>query len=424
MHMSRARKLIVAGFFFVGVGLAMFPPLARTQTQPEVQFLGRLSAKTKPEVSVFHLTVTEPGSSHGRDISLSVCGKVSPQELAKRLNRVVRLHGHFLGTGAPTDGFCATQLDFSPADGELTELPQIVSAQAISADKSVIIGHGPVSASNPDGTGHAFKYSHGQYTDLGTLGGAWSRAAGVSADGSVIVGSSFTQDSKGRAFRYSGGTMASLGSLGDWSKATGVSGDGKIIVGSTSVPDGSIHAFRYANGQMTDLGNMGGVKSYATAVSADGSTIVGYIITESQQHQAVTYSNGKATLIQMGFNSEAYAVSADGAVVVGWAEVHTRGGSGPTTPVRRPLVYSKGTPTILDTPQPQENSFATGVSADGSVVVGYILDRSFVYTEGTLTLLPLQNASAQAVSSDGQAVVGGLAGLLSPYQPPRGFLFQ
>ena len=52
-------------------------------------------------------------------------------------------------------------------------------------------------------------------TDLGTLGGNYSYANLVSADGSVVVGFSYDSSSQGRAFRWtSAGGMTDLGTLG------------------------------------------------------------------------------------------------------------------------------------------------------------------------------------------------------------------
>jgi probable HAF family extracellular repeat protein len=181
---------------------------------------------------------------------------------------------------------------------------------------------------------------------------------------------------------------------------------------------------------MTDLGNMGGLDSWATAVSANGLVIAGYVQTRSPyRYVAFTYSNGKVTRFREEANSQPAAVSADGSVVVGWTETGVN-----NVLHKAPFVFSKGTVTVLDTehldtPYQGQNSFGTGVSADGSVVVGYVeaghigSNPAFVYTEGTVTLLPLSDAHAYGVSADGQAMVGRIADSAS--HPKRaGFLFQ
>ena len=68
-------------------------------------------------------------------------------------------------------------------------------------------------------------------TRLGTMQRVLSRAVGVSADGSVVVGMVETTAGQLRAFRWTAQTgMQDLGTLGgDESEAVGVSTDGKIV---------------------------------------------------------------------------------------------------------------------------------------------------------------------------------------------------
>jgi probable HAF family extracellular repeat protein len=73
-------------------------------------------------------------------------------------------------------------------------------------------------------------------TNLGSLMGT-SNAAGVSGDGSVVVGTSDYVPFPGgsRPFRWtSGGGMTNLGTLGGiYGGASGVSGDGLVVVGAS-----------------------------------------------------------------------------------------------------------------------------------------------------------------------------------------------
>ncbi|WP_076593766.1 hypothetical protein [Herminiimonas arsenitoxidans] len=71
--------------------------------------------------------------------------------------------------------------------------------------------------------------------ELGTLGGSTSFARGVSSNGDVVIGDSFTNgDVFIRAFRWSAanGTMTDLGTLGgDSSVAFAVNSTGTVVVG-------------------------------------------------------------------------------------------------------------------------------------------------------------------------------------------------
>ena len=78
---------------------------------------------------------------------------------------------------------------------------------------------------------HAFLYSGGVMTDLGTLpGGTYSCATGINNNGQ-IVGYSNTASGPIHAFLYSGGKMTDLGTLpgGDNSEATGINDSGQIV---------------------------------------------------------------------------------------------------------------------------------------------------------------------------------------------------
>jgi chitinase len=60
---------------------------------------------------------------------------------------------------------------------------------------------------------HAFLYSGGSMSDLGTLGGARSGADGINNSGQV-TGFADLSNGTTHAFLYSGGSMSDLGTLG------------------------------------------------------------------------------------------------------------------------------------------------------------------------------------------------------------------
>ncbi|MBU1002452.1 MAG: autotransporter domain-containing protein [Proteobacteria bacterium] len=229
----------------------------------------------------------------------------------------------------------------------------------VSADGTTVVGY----VSN-----EAALWSDGTLTGLGFLDTTgtyeFSRAYGVSADGSVVVGDSSDSDNKTQAFRWSGGTMTGLGFLDTtykYSSATGVSANGSVVVGDSSDSADNRRAFRWteSSGVMTDLGTLGGHdRSGANAVSADGLVVVGDC-----------YDSGYS-------NYEAFRWVSDGTATGG-------------------TMASLG---FLDTSGTYTVSHAYGVSSDGSVVVGYSYDSD-------------DNVQAFRWVSDGSASGGSMAGL-------------
>jgi probable HAF family extracellular repeat protein len=166
--------------------------------------------------------------------------------------------------------------------------------------------------------------------DLGTLGGAESSAAAVSADGRVIVGQAHSEIGEWRAVRWIDGTMQDLGTLGGtWAEAFGVSADGSVVVGWAEHPSGAMSDFRGKEGEgMEDLGTLGGAQSKALAVSADGSLVVGWSDTPYGTRRAFRWaeSTGMEDLTEVYRRllpdgselREARAITPDGRFIVGW----------------------------------------------------------------------------------------------------------
>ncbi len=259
-------------------------------------------------------------------------------------------------------------------------------ARSVSMDGSVVVGE----ARAVGGITRAFRWTAaGGMQDLGTLGGPWSVATGVSADGSIVVGTASTQDIwfgdyQTRAFRWTAvGGMQNLGTLprGDWSGANGVSADGSVVVGwsYTSGATGK-RAFRWtADGGMQDLGTLNGYgDSEAYGVSADGSVIVGWssaidgtrVVTRAFRWTAAGGMQNLGTLPRAWW-SVAYAVSADGSVVVGTAgpffdgDTHAFRWTAERGMEDLNQVYASVIPAgwVLEA--------ATAISPDGRYIVGY-----------------------------------------------------
>jgi probable HAF family extracellular repeat protein len=242
--------------------------------------------------------------------------------------------------------------------------------------------------------------------DLGELltGKIESEARAASADGSVVVGDSKVEDPNDpakdvkEAFIWEDGVMTGLGFLEIAtdkveSAATAVSDDGLVVAGRSKVTDPNDagrsvkQAFIWEDGVMTALGFLAddGVdyESEAFGISGDGYVVVGkakntdpYDATKSIK-EAFIWEDGVMT--GLGFlqddtskvESEAKAASYDGSVVVGNSKVDDP--NDVTKSVKEAFIWEDGVMTglgfLADAAGPFESK-ATGVSADGSVVVG------------------------------------------------------
>jgi probable HAF family extracellular repeat protein len=162
-----------------------------------------------------------------------------------------------------------------------------------------VAGYSTLSDSN--GPYHAFLVHNGRMADLGSLAANGSSEADGINNFGEIVGWSNVVTSAGNvvqhAFLVSGGKMMDLGTLGsNYSAATGINNLHQVVGGS-DLANGSIHAFLYAGGVMKDLGTLGGPQSDAYAIN-DVGQVVGWAQTASDATHAFLYSGGR--MIDLG----------------------------------------------------------------------------------------------------------------------------
>jgi probable HAF family extracellular repeat protein len=160
---------------------------------------------------------------------------------------------------------------------------------------------------------HAFSYTGGTMTDLGTLGGRSSYASGIN-DAGQIVGTA-DNGTAVRAFIYQSGTMTDLGALqtNGESHASAINNLGHVVGYATVA--GHQHAFLHDGGSMLDLGTLGGSSSFATDIN-DAGVIVGYSDSGSGSH---AFARVGGTMIDLGTLggdfSRANAINNDGKIV-------------------------------------------------------------------------------------------------------------
>lgn len=257
------------------------------------------------------------------------------------------------------------------------------------------------------------------FLPLGDLpsGPFYSEAGGISPDGSVVVGQSSVTNGA-LAFRsVIGQPMENLGDLPGgtiiWSIATGTSLFGEVVVGNANSNNGT-EAFRWTRATgMVGLGDLPGntFDSSASAVTPDGQTIAGYGISqEGREAMRWTASTGMVGLGDLpggAPNSSAAAISDDGNTIVGQSSSQFG-----TEAFRwRP---GEGMVGLGDLPGNSFLSRAHDVSADGNTIVGGSDDggggavgtSAFRWTEQTGMVALGTTGAATGVSADGSTIVG------------------
>jgi len=227
----------------------------------------------------------------------------------------------------------------------------------------------------------AFLYHSGHMTDLGTLGGTGSQAYGINDLGEV-VGEASTPASQD-AFLYTGGKMTNLGALGAYgSTALGINNSHQVV-GYSSLPNSSYsHAVLWSNGTISDLGTLGGSTSAAYAINGVGQ-IVGYAYTSKGATHAFLYSGGKMTdlgTLGYGDTSVAKAINGSGVVV----------GTASTSYGYHAFIYSSGKMQDLNNMIPAGSGWvltdATGITDTGQVVCN--AKNTITYSNHALLLTP------------------------------------
>lgn len=255
-----------------------------------------------------------------------------------------------------------------------------------------------------------------EFIPLGYLPGGFfsSSASDVSADGNVVVGQSHSANAGIEAFRWTRSTgMVGLGDFPGsdaWSAATAVSGDGSVVTGrGTAVYYAGVDAFRWTASagiqSLGYLGNEGTLFTYASAISNDGQVIVGSSDNRIFQWSEESGIYEIADISNQSDFSGASGISADGSAIVG--SVRMPAGL-------RPFRYSASRGfEILDTHSGVGvDSSANAISADGRVVIGYARRQGWRWDESTglQPLPPLEESNLLVgpvdLTADGSIIVG------------------
>jgi probable HAF family extracellular repeat protein len=208
-------------------------------------------------------------------------------------------------------------------------------ASAITADGTMITGGDNWwNTSGQTGIFGPFPGEQNQTQAYGLSGtGQAPLAVGAAIKGSDANGATF------HAFKWTpAGGLLDLGiANGTQSFATAISANGLVIVGEATDASGFWRAFRWtASGGMQDMGTLGGPESAPFAVNSDGTVIVGTSLTTGETGSSVSFvwtaksgmQNLTTVLHAAGINTadnwvslvEMNGVSADGTVMVGYGQ--------------------------------------------------------------------------------------------------------
>lgn len=294
------------------------------------------------------------------------------------------------------------------------------NANGVSGDGSIIVGWGSVVRNGNPATEAFFWTVPLALNAMGDLptGNFFSRAFFISANGTVIVGES--ESSIGlQAFRAAVAPGLTPLDAMTQSRANGVSADGMVIVGKIIHPNDDTEAFRWTQGGgFQPLGDLPGgiMSSEAFAVSGDGLVVVGAGVSAASamsggnSPEAFRWTQGGG-MVPLGdlaggrYWSRAVATNQDGSVIVGQSE--STGGleamiwdqANGMRSLRQVLIAAGLGQDILGWTLTE----ATGISADGTRIVGYGINPSG-NIEGWAVTIP-EPASLTLVAV-------GLAGLL------------
>jgi len=314
--------------------------------------------------------------------------------------------------------------------GSITGLgPNFARASGISSDGSSIAGYGsnqtyywttsfPAWQSTGDGRGTESKVSNsaaflsadiydpnnvnrstaarweattGLWTPLPGLGGvsgsSVSTAYDLSGDGQTLVGLAWKTAGEAHAFKWTpaGGTV----DIGLWlpgpgwsSRANAVSADGNFAAGLITSPQRAIRwNLTAGTGQYLgslEPGNAIYGSSTAQGISADGTWVVGTSAYNAFRWSAATGMQSLGAIGAAGFGNSGYAtaVSADGKVVVGWSGTNVLNSQAfiwreGMTNVEKLQDYLLNNGVSAAYSQWQVLKLASDISADGRFVVGW-----------------------------------------------------
>jgi uncharacterized membrane protein len=243
---------------------------------------------------------------------------------------------------------------------------------------------------------------------------------GISADGSIVAMNGTT--SPGLWTRYSGFQPFVYPTATSGCGAFGISADGLFTAGACNNSQGFQEAVRWTGLTMSVILPLTGLTANYNAIStsAHGEVTCGNMITSAGVYSIGYWRSGAGPAIlpslANAIDTFCTGINGDGTVVVGLAEVDAGGGVFPNVSV----IWTSAGMALINLPanamQSQVGGGATGITADGTKVVGNYNsttgeNRAYVYSTATgmsisVTAPGDTYSYGDAISDDGTTVAG------------------
>jgi probable HAF family extracellular repeat protein len=267
---------------------------------------------------------------------------------------------------------------FAPAGGIPYTVTDLWGGEAYGINASTqVVGQ--------NGAGHAFLWSNGTSTDLGTTGGRSSLGLNINDSGDVVGWTINSGNTTGQGFLYHDGTMIGLTPSAVSGGAQGINAAGQVVGWYSNYgtdPNGAAlgptQPFLCSNGVETSLGTFPpNSDTYPLSINGSGQ-VVGYTYQRGVTgEQPFLIENGTTTILGV---SGAFQMINDSGEVVG--------GRYYSNTLWHAQLYANGMLTDLGT-LGGSNSWAYGINSAGQIVGDSITasgaDHAFLYSNGTMT---------------------------------------